>query len=97
MLPANIGPKSTVIESNESSGLGTDRDLKRILDESQKIMDKGFLVECAENENESPTKKVWLSHAKTTAAQLHAVEKERDYYKAQALKYMRMQFMQLWR
>jgi hypothetical protein len=27
-LPANIGPKSTAIESNESSGLGTDRELK---------------------------------------------------------------------
>ncbi len=34
---------------------------------------------CAENKNESPTNKVWLSHGKTTAAQLPAVEKERDY------------------
>ena len=78
MLPANIGPKSTVIESNDSSGLGTDRELKRILDESRKIMEKGFVVECAENEDESPKKKVWLSHARTTTAQLCVVEKERE-------------------
>ena len=70
-----------------SSGLGTDRELKRILDESWKIIEKGFVVECAENEDESPKKKVRLSHEMTTAAQLHAIEKERDYYKAQAIKY----------
>ena len=43
------------------------------------------MVECAENKNESPKKEVCLSHAKTTAAQLRVVEKEKDYYKAQAL------------
>ena len=86
-LPANIGPKSTLIESNESSGLGTDRELKQILDASCKIMERGFLVECTENEDDSPKKKIRLSHAKTTAAQLRAIEKERDYYKAKALKY----------
>ena len=41
-------------------------------------MENGFVLECAKNENESPTKKVWLSHARTKTAQLHAVEKERD-------------------
>jgi hypothetical protein len=50
-------------------------------------MERGFLVECTENEDDSPKKKIRLSHAKTTAAQLRAVEKERDYYKSQAMKY----------
>ena len=50
-------------------------------------MEKGFVIEYAENKNESPTNKLWLTHGKTTAAQLCAVEKQRDYYKAKALKY----------
>ena len=86
-LPANIGPKSTVIESNESLGLGTDRELQRILDESRKIINKGFAVECDDHSNDRPTKKARLSQAKSTTAKLHAVEEERDYYKAKAQKY----------
>ena len=34
-------------------------------------------VECAENKDESPTKKVQLSHAEATEAQLFVIEKER--------------------
>ncbi len=86
-LPANIGPKSTAIESNESSGLGTDRELKQILDESRKIIDKGFAVECDGNSTDRPTKKARVSRAKSTAAQLREVEEERDYYKAKAQKF----------
>lgn len=86
-LPANVGPKSTAIESNKSLGLGTDREVKRILDESRKIIDKGFAVELDDHSTDRPTKKARLSRAKSTAAELRAVEEERDYYKAKAQKY----------
>ena len=45
------------------------------------------MVECDDHKKDTPTKKACLSQVKTTAAQLCAVEEERDYYKAQDQKY----------
>ncbi len=57
------------------------------MDESRKIIDKGFAVECDGNSTDRPTKKARVSRAKSTAAQLREVEEERDYYKAKAQKF----------
>ncbi len=49
-LPENFGPKSTVNESEQSCGLGSDRELKRVLDESRKIIERGLISECHEDD-----------------------------------------------
>jgi hypothetical protein len=77
VYPTNNGPKSTVIESKESLGLGTARELKQFLDESRKIMETRFVVECVENENESPTRRygfLMQKHQQPSSVQLKKKE-----------------------
>ena len=42
-LPIDIGPASNLNKSTESKGLGLDRQLRKVLELSKKIMQKGFV------------------------------------------------------
>ena len=57
------------------------------MDESREIIDTGFAVEFDDHSTDRPTKKAPVLRAKSTAAPLREVEKERDYYKAKAQKF----------
>ena len=45
-LPENIGHKSSVNKLERSCGLGSDRELKRVWEESHKIIERGLIAEC---------------------------------------------------
>jgi hypothetical protein len=49
-LPENVGPKSSANKSEQSCGFGSDRELKRVLDESRKIIERGLISECHEDD-----------------------------------------------
>lgn len=81
-LPVDIGPKSSQIESTTSKGLGGDRTMKRILDESKAIMDRGFLpCDQFDKENDESNGNVHKKRAKKEDSHA-AVQRERDRYKA---------------
>ena len=87
-LPENVGPKSSANKSEQSCGLGSDRELKRVLDKSQKIIERGLVSECHEDDYRTMSiKKSRSSREQSSTAQVGATEAECNYYKTQAMKY----------
>ncbi len=82
ILPIDIGPKSTMNESSQSLGLGSDRQLQRVLVESQEIMKKGFVSGALILEQ--PKKKRRKAKPKSVTEELQVAQAERDMYKARA-------------
>ena len=84
-LPVDIGPKSSQNISDSSAGLGCDRQLQRVLQESRQVIQQGWVVQ-RENANDDP-RKGRTARPTSKTAELRAVEAERDRYKAESRQY----------
>jgi hypothetical protein len=81
-LPKDVGPKSTQNISDNSSGLGSDRQLQRVLLESREIIQRGWVVSDSDPQPRNTNARV--ARAPSLTAELRAVEAERDFYKLKA-------------
>ena len=83
-FPINIGPKSSQIKLTTSKGIGGDRTMKRILDESNEILKQGFLMMIETKTNASFIKQ---AKKRTKKAELESTLEwcEWDMYKADAV------------
>ena len=69
-------------ESTKSLGLGSDREVHRVLKESQEIMQDGFVTN--QSELEETVRLLKASRPKTITEKLRLLEAEQDLLKAKA-------------
>ena len=81
-MPVDIGPGSTMNESMKSLGLGSDREVHRVLKQSQEIMRDGFVTN--QSELEETVRLLKASRPKTITEKLRLLEAEQDLLKAKA-------------
>jgi hypothetical protein len=86
-LPEDIGPKSSQNESATSKGLGGDREVKRVLDESNAIIEHAWICRMISTEDPSSTEDASIRPRKKlksdTESEMDKLRAERDQLKVQ--------------